>query len=102
MKEAEKKKAEENKKKFRLKPFLVGVALVFAVLTFITQQQRMAQIVQEREELEQQRIQLMNKTQRLERMLQYSQSDSYIEQMAHKRLGWVKPGDILFYSEEDN
>lgn len=91
----------KTKRRFKLKPFLIGVGLVFALLTFIMQQQRMAQIIAERDDLEKQRLQLMNTTQRLERMLQYSQTDSYIEQMAHKRLGWVKPGDILFYSDEN-
>lgn len=94
-------KSVKEKRRFRLKPFLIGVGLVFALLTYITQQQNMAQILAERDELEKERLALMNTTQRLERMLQYSQTDAYIEQMAHRRLGWVQPGDILFYSDED-
>ena len=36
---------------------------------------------------------------RLERMLEYMQTDEYLLQYAREKLGYVFPGDIKFYDE---
>lgn len=95
-------KIEMKKKRLRgLKLFLIGAACIFAALTFITQSQRMAELKEEEKKLNQHLLELENTTQRLERMIQYSQTDSYIEAMAVKLFGMVKPGDILFYADPE-
>ncbi len=95
--------AETAKKKNRrsLKLFLIGAGAILATLTFITQAQRMQDIRAEREALESQLLERQNQTQRLERMIQYSQTDAYVERMALKQFGMIKEGEILFYAEPE-
>lgn len=100
---ADETKARGAKKRARgLKFFLIGAAGIFAALTFITQSQRMLELRAEEARLKQQLMELENTTQRLERMIQYSQTDAYVEQMAVKLFGMVKPGDILFYADPES
>ena len=92
-----------NAKKNRraLKLFLIGAGAILAALTFITQGQRMNELRAENEALQTQLLERQNMTQRLERMIQYSQTDEYIERMALKRFGMIKEGDILFYADTE-
>ncbi len=85
-----------------LKLFLVGAGAIIAALTFITQAQRMDELRAEREALETQLLERQNQTQRLERMIQYSQTDDYVERMALKQFGMIKEGEILFYAEPES
>ncbi len=89
--------AKKNRRSLKL--FLIGAGAILAALTFMTQGQRMQEIRAEAEDLENRILELKNETQRLERKIQYSQTDAYIEQMALKQFGMVKPGDILFYAD---
>ena len=85
-----------------LKLFLIGAGAILAALTFITQAQRMQELRTEREALQNQLLERQNQTQRLERMIQYSQTDSYVERMALKQFGMVKEGEILFYADPED
>ncbi len=101
---AESALAEPAAKKPRraLKLFLIGAGAILAALTFITQAQRMDELHQEREALESQLLERQNQTQRLERMIQYSQTDAYVERMALKQFGMIKEGEILFYADPED
>ncbi len=91
-----------KKPKRALKLFLIGAGAILAALTFITQAQRMDELHQEREALESQLLERQNQTQRLERMIQYSQTDAYIERTALKQFGMIKEGEILFYADSED
>ena len=93
--------AAAKKKRRSLKLFLIGAGAILAALTFITQAQRMQELRVEREVLETKLLERQNRTQRLERMIQYSQTDAYVERMALKQFGMIKDGEILFYAEPD-
>ncbi len=94
--------APTKKKRRALKLFLIGAGAILAALTFITQAQRMQELRTEREALQSQLLERLNQTQRLERMIQYSQTDAYIERMALKQFGMVKEGEILFYADPED
>ncbi len=98
---AEDAKAEKTEKKHKrgIKFFLVGAGAILVTLTFITQGQRMIELRAEEEALKNRILELENDTQRLKRKIQYSQTDAYIEQMALKQFGMIKPGDILFFAD---
>ncbi len=93
--------APTKKKRRAIKLFLVGAGAILAALTFITQAQRMDELHAERDALQVQLLERQNQTQRLERMIQYSQTDAYVERMALKQFGMVKEGEILFYADTE-
>jgi cell division protein DivIC len=58
-------------------------------------------IEQDRQQLEQDRDQLAMDVEHTRRMIEYYQSDEYIEQYAREKLGWVKDGEIRFTEPEE-
>ena len=67
----------------------------------ISQNEKMQQIKQEQQALQQQLDALTLEEQRLERMQEYVQTDEYLEQYAREKFGYVKPEDYKFYREDE-
>lgn len=91
-----------RKRKFTLRiRFLLLIAgIVVAAVMYFNQEAKLKEIQQERDTLNHQKAQLLNDTQRLERIISYSQTQEYAEQIAREQLGWVKPGDIKFIDKK--
>lgn len=80
----------------RLKIFFILLFLgYFAITTFnqnIKMKEQDKRILSLNAEIEH----TQSGNQDLERLIQYTESDEYIEKVARERLGWVKKGEIIF------
>jgi len=93
------------KKKYVLKP-RVKILLLFLIIgyfsvIFIKQEFKIREQYDEANALRQQIMEVREKNQELERLIQYTQSDEYIEKVARERLGWVKDGEIKFVEKKN-
>ena len=64
---------------------------------YLSQQTKLTAITEETAALQQQLDALKVEEERLERMLEYMQTDEYLLQYAREKLGYVFPNDIKFY-----
>mgnify|MGYP000013288136 CR=1 FL=1 len=83
-----------NKK--RMRAFAVGfVALAFIIAAvLISQQKKLDAIAEEQAQL--QEVIAAQEKARLEYMIEYSGSESYLIQYAREKLGYVRPDEIKF------
>lgn len=76
--------------------------LFFLLMTFIlagvyiSQRSKLSSIAQEKESLQATLDGLTVEKERLEQMLEYMETDDYLEQYAREKLGYVYPDDIKF------
>ena len=93
------KKARKAHRRFR--PRYMVLLMLFAVClllgVYISQQSKLQEIREEQAGLQAQLDQLTTEKQRSERMLEYVQTDEYMEQYIREKLNLVLPDDILFY-----
>ena len=86
---------------FRLRPvhlFLIFILLLFVLGgVYLSQQTTMASIEDEKAEKQSVLDGLKVDEERLERMLEYMQTDQYMMQYAREKLGYVFDDDIKFY-----
>ena len=75
----------------------ICLALVFVLI--YSQQEKLAEVRAEQERLQAQHDQLLLEEQMLERMIEFANTDDYIEQIAREKLGYVWPNDYKFYRE---
>lgn len=68
--------------------------------SLITQQQLIYQQQTQRKDLQTQLSHLQAANESLERQIENTATDGYIEGVAREKLGWVKPGEILFVEEK--
>ena len=73
--------------------------LAFCILggIYLSQQTKMTTIAEDTAALQAQLDALRVEEERLERMLEYMQTDDYLLQYAREKLGYVFPDDIKFY-----
>lgn len=87
--------------RFKLKARYVILAflLAFCILggIYLSQQTTMTTIAENTAALQAQLDALRVEEERLERMLEYMQTDDYLLQYAREKLGYVFPDDIKFY-----
>lgn len=87
--------------RFKLKAQYVILAflLAFCILggIYLSQQTKMTTIAEDTAALQAQLDALRVEEERLERMLEYMQTDDYLLQYAREKLGYVFPDDIKFY-----
>lgn len=93
------------RKKYVLKPrvkiFLLFLIIGYFSVVFIKQEFKIREQYNEANALKQQIMEVREKNQELERLIQYTQSDEYIEKVARERLGWVKDGEIKFVEKKN-
>lgn len=83
--------------------FILGLFLVVAAYfayTMFTQQQLIDQQNTQKAQLETQLAHLQGSNESLQRQIESTTTDAYIEDVAREKLGWVKPGEILFVEEK--
>ena len=80
--------------------------LLFFLLTFfvlggiyLSQQTKLSSIAAEKTTLQARLDELKIEQERLERMLEYMQTDEYLQQYAREKLGYVFPDDTKFYDD---
>lgn len=85
-----------TKRTFKFVLFICLGLLATVGVAVASQEQKLNEIIEEQEELTQEYVSLQNESERLERMIEYAQSDEYKLQYAREHLGYVKPDDIKF------
>ncbi|MGI5851272.1 MAG: FtsB family cell division protein [Caldicoprobacterales bacterium] len=80
----------------RLKIFLALLALGYFGLSLLKQEIKINQQNERIHDLREQIVQAEDTTAELERLIQYTESEEYMEKVARERLGWVKKGEIIF------
>ncbi|MDL2289453.1 septum formation initiator family protein [Clostridia bacterium OttesenSCG-928-F22] len=90
--------AQKAKKKIGLRFFiLIFVALmVYAVILLVRQQIKFHEISTEKQAVSTQLQQARDYNEYLQREIEQSYSDQFIEQQAREKLGWVKENEIKF------
>ena len=84
----------------RLKIFLALLALGYFGLSLLKQEIKINQQNERIHDLREQIVQAEDTTAELERLIQYTESEEYIEKVARERLGWVKKGEIIFIEKK--
>jgi len=88
-------------KRFKLKAryIILAFLLAFCVMggIYLSQQTKMTTITEETALLQTELDKLKVEQERLERMLEYMQTDDYLLQYAREKLGYVFPNDIKFF-----
>ncbi|NLJ66657.1 MAG: septum formation initiator family protein [Clostridiales bacterium] len=89
-----------KKKRYVVKPklkiFLALLALGYFGLSLLKQEIKINQQNERIHDLREQIVQAEDTTAELERLIQYTESEEYMEKVARERLGWVKKGEIIF------
>lgn len=93
-----------QKRKFRITPkfiaLLAMLCVVFACAIFVSQEQKLNEIAEQKAALQAEYEALQNEEQRLQYMIEYAKSEEYLIQYAREKLGFVLPDDIKFDIEE--
>ncbi len=76
---------------------LIGLVVLLSMA--ISQTDKLKEITRQQQELTVSYEQLQLEEQRLSRMLEYAQTDEYLEQYAREKLGYVGPDDYKFYRD---
>ena len=91
-----------RKVRFKLRARYVILAFLLAFCMggiYLSQQTTLATIAEDTEKLESELDALEVEEERLERMLEYMQTDEYLLQYAREKLGYVFQDDIKCYDE---
>ncbi len=95
--------ARKKKKTFTVRPLYVILffLLMFFVLggVYLSQRTKLRSIADEKATLQNRLDALSVERERLERMLEYMQTNDYLLQYAREKLGYVYPADYKFYDE---
>lgn len=93
----------QQKSGFRIRPryVLLTFLLTFFVLggIYLSQQTKLQSIAEEKVTLQSKLDGLKIEQERLERMLEYMQTDEYLRQYAREKLGYVFPDDTKFIDD---
>ena len=87
--------------KLRARYVILAFLLAFCIMggIYLSQQTTLDTIAEDTEKHESELDALEVEEERLERMLEYMQTDEYLLQYAREKLGYVFPDDIKFYDE---
>ncbi|NLI60357.1 MAG: septum formation initiator family protein [Clostridiales bacterium] len=88
--------------KTRMKVFLALLFLGYFGIILIKQEIKMDDQAHKIEHLKEEIAQTEEMNAELERLIQYTESEEYIEKVARERLGWVKKGEIIFIEKKNN
>ena len=91
--------AKQFRFKLKARYVILVFLLAFCILggIYLSQQTKMTTIAEDTAALQAQLDALRVEDERLERMLEYMQTDDYLLQYAREKLGYVFPDDIKFY-----
>ncbi|MCM8901866.1 septum formation initiator family protein [Caldicoprobacter algeriensis] len=93
------------RRRYVLKPrakLMIAVLVVgYFIFTFIQQELKIREQHAQMEHLRQQIQQVEEYNAELERQIEYTKSEEYIEKAARERFGWVKKGEIKFIEKQN-
>lgn len=93
-----------RRKRYTLKPrikiFLVLLFLSYFGITMLKQGVKMNEQDEKIAHLKEQIAQVQDTNADLEKLIQYTESEEYVEKVARERLGWVKKGEIIFIEKK--
>lgn len=84
----------------RMKFTVVLLLFIYLAAIFTKQEFMLREQYRETRELERQIDQVRKENNDLERQIQYSESEGYIERMARENLGWVREGEKVFIEDK--
>ena len=76
------------------------LALGYFGFSLLKQEIKLNQQNEEIQGLREQIAQTEDTNAELERLIQFTESEEYIEKVARERLGWVKKGEIIFIEKK--
>ena len=87
----------------RIRPRYIILFFILAIFVlggvYLSQMTMLNTIAEDKAVLQSQLDELSVEAERLERMLEYMQTDEYLRQYAREKLGYVYPSDIKFYDD---
>ena len=86
----------------RMKIFLALLFLGYFGITMLKQEFKMNEQHDRIQHLKEEIAETEEINVDLERLIQYTESEEYIEKVARERLGWVKKGEIIFIEKKNN
>lgn len=85
----------------RVKIFIIFLVICYFSVAFVKQEVKMREQHEKADALRQQIADIQARNQELQRLIEYTKSDEYIEKVARERLGWVKEGEIKFVEKKN-
>lgn len=94
-----------KKKRYVLKPrvkvFFALLFLAYIGITMVNQGSKMNEQKVKIASLKKEIEHIEDGNRELEKLIQYTESEEYIEKVARERLGWVKKGEIIFKTNKN-
>lgn len=93
------------RRRYVLKPrakLMIAVLMIgYFIFTFVHQEIKMREQHVQMEHLRQKIQQVEEYNAELERQIEYTKSEEYVEKAARERFGWVKEGEIKFIEKQN-
>ncbi|NLN42377.1 MAG: septum formation initiator family protein [Clostridiales bacterium] len=86
--------------RLRTKIFLALLFLGYFGITMLKQEIKLNEQKAEIQHLKEQIAETEEVNAELERLIEYTESEEFIEKVARERLGWVKKGEIIFIEKK--
>lgn len=86
----------------KIKPILLSVFLIYVAVAFFQQQVALYKLDIRYQDLKRREAAAISQNKFLNEQLKYTQSDSFIENEARKKLGLVKKGEIVYIDISKN
>ncbi|HHY13400.1 MAG TPA: septum formation initiator family protein [Thermoanaerobacterales bacterium] len=91
-----------KKRIFRIRYLIITAVIIYLAFTFITQQFKINALKYEQSEVEAKIQDLTLEGERISNEIKNLNTPEYIEELARKELGLIKPGEILYKKVIDN
>ena len=88
--------------RLRTKIFLALLFLGYFGITILKQEIKLNEQKAEILHLQEQIAETEEVNAELERLIEYTESEEFIEKVARERLGWVKKGEIIFIEKKND
>jgi cell division protein FtsB len=90
------KQVPKRKRKFKIRHLIIMAVIIYIVSTFVSQQLKINEIKRQQLEVKGKIEAAILEKKELEEEIEHLNSDEYIEELARKELGLIKPGDIIY------
>ncbi len=98
---SEKKQKRKYKLKRRAKVLFAMLIMGYLLFIMVEQELEIHKQEQAMEDLKAQITHVEEKNEMIRRQIRYTQTESYIEEAARSKLGWVKDGEIIYIENNE-
>lgn len=91
-----------RKRRFRLRHIMIIGLLIYLVIVFINQQQRISKLESQKESKNEEVKELEKEIGYLQEKIKHTDSLDYIEKIAREELKMIKPGEIIYIDKDKN